>query len=157
MLFGDGAGAVVVEASEDAEDICAVLGARSDDEVLYIEGAGQPGPSYIHMEGQTVFKFAVDIIPRCIRGVLEQAHTTLDQVDWVVMHQANERIIDHVVRKMEIPAEKVFKNIARYGNMSSACIPIALNDLYEGRIAETGHEDDLCGLRRRPHLGRLFD
>ncbi len=47
------------------------------------------------------------------------------------MHQANERIIDHVVRKMGIPPEKVFKNIARYGNMSSACIPIALNDLWE--------------------------
>ena len=135
VLFGDGAGAVVVEATEDAHDICAVLGARGDDQVLYISGATQPEPSYIRMEGQAVFKFAVDIIPRCIQGVLEQAGKTMEQVDFVVMHQANERIIDHVVRKMEIPAEKVFKNIAEYGNMSSACIPVALNDLYElGRL-----------------------
>ncbi len=130
VLFGDGAGAVVVEASDQAQDLCAVLGARSDDQVLTIDGAAEPH-SYIHMEGQPVFKFAVDIIPRCMEGVLTRAGITLEQVDWVVMHQANERIIDHVVRKMGIPPEKVFKNIARYGNMSSACIPIALNDLWE--------------------------
>ena len=130
VLFGDGAGAAVVQASPDAGDLCAVLGCRSDNQVLFAPGAADPAPSYIHMAGQPVFKFAVDIIPRTIEGILEKAGMTLDQVDWVVLHQANERIIDHVVRKMEIPPEKVFKNIARYGNMSSACIPIALDDLY---------------------------
>ena len=130
VLFGDGAGAALVQASPDADDLHAVLGSRSDDQVLYAPGAADPAPSYIHMAGQPVFKFAVDIIPRTMEGILEKAGMTLDQVDWVVLHQANERIIDHVVRKMEIPPEKVFKNIARYGNMSSACIPIALDDLY---------------------------
>ena len=131
VLFGDGAGAAVLEWSADAPDLGAVLGARSDDKVLYAPGAGSPEPSYIRMEGQPVFKFAVDIIPKCISGVLENTGLTLDQVDYLVMHQANERILDHVIRKMEIPAEKAYKNIAHYGNMSSACIPVALNDLYE--------------------------
>ena len=76
VLFGDGAGAVVVEGGEDTPDICAVLGARSDRARCCISTAPrQEGPSYIHMEGQAVFKFAVDIIPRCIQRILDQAGT----------------------------------------------------------------------------------
>lgn len=135
VLFGDGAGAVVVEAKPEAQDLCAVLGARSDDEVLFIPGAVDPAPSYIHMAGTTVFKFAVEVVPQCVERVLQKAGITMDQVDLVVLHQANERIIDHVAKKMEIPPEKVFKNIEWYGNMSSACIPVALDDLYRaGRL-----------------------
>ncbi len=135
VLFGDGAGAVVVQQSPDAPEICAVLGSRGDNQALYIDGAPGAGAPYIHMQGQPVFRFAVDAMPRCSLAVLEKAGVTMDRVDWVVMHQANERIIDHVIRKMELPPEKVYKNIARYGNMSSACIPVALNELYEaGRL-----------------------
>ncbi len=135
VLFGDGAGAVVVEAAPDAPDLCARLGSRGDNQVLYIDGAGQPGPSHIHMEGQPVFKFAVDIMPKCGQAVLDAAGLTWDQVDLVVMHQANERIIDHIARKLSLPPEKIYKNVSRYGNMSSACIPVALNELYEaGRL-----------------------
>lgn len=130
VLFGDGAGAVVVEASADAPDLYADLGARTDPEDLYIPGAWDERPSYIHMAGTPVFKFAVDIVPKSITRVLGRAGLTMDQVDWVVLHQANERIIDHVVKKMEIPSEKVFKNIEQYGNMSAACIPVGLDDLY---------------------------
>lgn len=138
VLFGDGAGAAVVKASEEASDIYAVMGARSDDQVLYIPGAWKEDASVIRMDGREVFKFAVDIIPKCIQSILEQANMSLEQVDWVVMHQANERILDHVARKMDLPAEKVFKNIASYGNMSSACIPVALNDLYESGCLRPG-------------------
>ena len=138
VLFGDGAGAVVVEGSEDTPDICAVLGSRSNQPVLYIDGSTEEGPSYIHMEGQAVFKFAVDIIPRCIQWILDQAGKTVEDLDWLGRHQANERIIDHAVKKMQMPPEKAFKNIAKYGNMSSACIPIALNDLYEAGQLRSG-------------------
>lgn len=129
VLFGDGAGAVVLELDENAPQMCAVLGSRGDDQVLFIPGATSPEPPYIHMNGQAVFKFAVEIIPDCIAALLKQADLSMDAVDWVILHQANERIIDHVVRKMKIPAEKVFKNIAHYGNTSAASIPIALDEL----------------------------
>ncbi len=131
VLFGDGAGAVVVEGSDEAPDVCAALGSRSDNEVLYIPNGTGPEKPYIHMDGRPVFKFAVDIIPRCIDAVLRRAGLTVDSLDWIVMHQANERIIDHVVKHAGLPADKVYKNIARIGNISSACIPTALNDIYE--------------------------
>lgn len=135
VLFGDGAGAAVVERSPDAEDIHAVLGSRSNGQVLYIEGVWEDHAACIHMEGQPVFKFAVHIIPECIEGILQDAGRTMEEVDLVVMHQANERILDHVVSRMGLPPEKVYKNISRIGNISSACIPVALNELYEaGRL-----------------------
>ncbi len=136
VLFGDGAGAAVVGLCDSPYGLCGDFGSRSNREVLYIPSATASEPSYIHMEGQAVFKFAVDIIPRCIDRVLQQAGLTMDGVDLVVMHQANARIIDHVAKHLKLPPEKCFKNIARYGNMSSACIPIALDDLYrEGRLS----------------------
>lgn len=136
VLFGDGAGAAVVGLSDSLYGLCADFGSRSNREVLYIPSATANELSYIHMEGQPVFKFAVDIIPRCIGRVLQQAGLTMDDVDLVVMHQANARIIDHVAKHLKLPPEKCFKNIDRYGNMSSACIPIALDDLYRaGRLS----------------------
>lgn len=137
VLFGDGAGAVIVESAEDAPDICADLGARTNPEVLYINGATDEAPSHIHMLGTDVFKFAVGIIPKSISRVLERARVDISDVDYFVLHQANERIIDHVMKKMELPEEKVFKNIAHYGNMSAACIPIGIDDLYTaGRLQQ---------------------
>lgn len=136
VLFGDGAGAAVVQLCDSPYGLCADLGSRGNPEVLYIPSASSREPSYIHMDGQAVFKFAVDIIPRCIDSVLQNAGLTIDDIDLVVMHQANARIIDHVVKRMGLPPEKCFKNIARYGNMSSACIPIALDDLNRaGRLS----------------------
>jgi len=112
-----------------------VLGSRSNDQVLYIDGAWEDRPAHIHMEGQPVFKFAVQIIPACIEDILSAAGRRLEDVDLFVMHQANERILDHVVDRMGLPPEKVYKNISRIGNISSACIPVALNELYEaGRL-----------------------
>ncbi|MCI8525219.1 MAG: beta-ketoacyl-ACP synthase 3 [Oscillospiraceae bacterium] len=135
VLFGDGAGAAVVARQEGAEDIHAVLGSRGNDQVLCIDGAWADHTAHVHMEGQPVFKFAVNIIPSCIEDILRAAGRTLEEVDLVVMHQANERILDHVVSRMGLPPEKVYKNIAHIGNISSACIPVALNELYEaGRL-----------------------
>ena len=141
VLFGDGAGAAVIRLAADAPYAC-VLGARGDTQLLRAGGVGMED-QHIHMDGQAVFRFAVDAIPKCIRAVLDQAGMTLDQVDHVVCHQANSRIIDYVVRKLKAAPEKFYKNMDRYGNTSAASIPIALDEMVERGIARRG-ENIIC-------------
>lgn len=133
VLFGDGAGAVVVRPS-DHHPYTSLLGARGETDPLWAQGAGGFQRSTLHMEGQTVFRFAVEIIPHCIEGILKKSGLTLDEIDWVVCHQANSRIIDHVVKKLGAPPEKFYKNMQRYGNTSAASIPIALDELAESGL-----------------------
>lgn len=135
VLFGDGAGAAVVEGGPHIADNGMVLGSRGDREVLYIPGFADEAPSYIHMNGTAVFKFAVDIIAQCVEQVSENTGVRPTDCDLVVFHQANERIIDHAAKKLSLPEEKVPKIIGKYGNMSAACIPILLDELYtQGRL-----------------------
>ena len=135
ILFGDGAGAAVVECREGWPSIGAVLGCRGDDELLRVAGPGSGERSLIAMEGTKVFKFAVETVPQCIDQVLEQHRITMDEVDFFVFHQANARITDLVVRKYNIPAEKYYKNLEEYGNTSAASIPLVLRELEEqGKI-----------------------
>lgn len=135
ILFGDGAGAAVVEFREDWPSISAVLGVRGNYPVLNIPGAGGAEPSYIHMEGQAVYKFAVETVPKCIGAVLEKSGHAMEDIDEFVLHQANERIIDAAVRRCHLPPEKCYKNVARYGNTSSASVAIALDELVRlGRL-----------------------
>lgn len=136
VLFGDGAAAAVIRLTDDAPYAC-VLGARGDTQILRAGGAGETD-HFIHMDGQAVFRFAVDAVPKCIDVVLSQAGMTLDQVDHVICHQANSRIIDYVVRKLKAPPEKFYKNMDRYGNTSAASIPIALDELLEKGLARQG-------------------
>lgn len=136
VLFGDGAAAAVIRLTDDAPYAC-VLGARGDTQILRAGGAGETD-RFIHMDGQAVFRFAVDAVPKCIDAVLTQAGMTLDQVDHVICHQANSRIIDYVVRKLKAPPEKFYKNMDRYGNTSAASIPIALDELLEKGLARQG-------------------
>lgn len=136
VLFGDGAAAAVIRLTDDAPYAC-VLGARGDTQILRSGGAGETD-RFIHMDGQAVFRFAVDTVPKCIDAVLTQAGMTLDQVDHVICHQANSRIIDYVVRKLKAPPEKFYKNMDRYGNTSAASIPIALDELLEKGLAQQG-------------------
>ena len=136
VLFGDGAAAAVIRLTDDAPYAC-VLGARGDTQILRSGGAGETD-RFIHMDGQAVFRFAVDAVPKCIDAVLSQAGMTLDQVDHVICHQANSRIIDYVVRKLKAPPEKFYKNMDRYGNTSAASIPIALDELLEKGLARQG-------------------
>lgn len=143
ILFGDGAGAAIIELEENAP-FASVLGARGDVDVLHCGGAGIAG-EYIHMDGQGVFRFAVEAIPRCIAEVMDQAGLTMDQVDHVICHQANARIIDYAVRKLKAPAEKFYKNIDKYGNTSSASIPIALDEMLEKGVARPGDTAILVG------------
>lgn len=131
ILFGDGAGAAVVECREDWKPVPAVMGCHGDDRLLRVPGGGSDEPCLISMEGTQVFKFAVEAVPWCIRQVLEKAGKTVEDVDFFVFHQANARIIDLAVRKYHIPQEKYYKNIQDYGNTSAASIPLVLSELQE--------------------------
>ena len=131
ILFGDGAGAAVVECRAGWSSIGAVLGARGDNELLRVPGVETGPRNFISMEGTKVFKFAAEIVPWCMDRVLQNAGMTADDVDFFVFHQANARIIDLVVRKYRIPPEKYYKNIAEYGNTSAASIPLVLSELQD--------------------------
>ena len=136
ILFGDGAGAAVVECREGWPSISAVMGCHGNDELLRLSGVESGEHSYLTMEGTKVFKFAVEAVPWCVEQVLEKMGKTIEDVDFFVFHQANARIIDLVVRKYHIPPEKYYKNIAEYGNTSAASIPLVLSELREqGKIS----------------------
>ena len=133
ILFGDGAGAAVVECREGWPSIGAVLGSRGAGELLRLPGVGKA--TLLTMEGAKVFKFAVETVPACIDAVLDKAGMTAEDVDFFVFHQANARIIDLAVRKYHIPPEKYYKNIENYGNTAAASVPLVLSELEEqGRI-----------------------
>lgn len=144
VLFGDGAGALILEAQEgegttsDRGILTSKL--RSDGshkEKLYVDG----GPSstgtvgHLRMEGREVFKHAVAMITDVIEGAFEATGTTAEDIDWLVPHQANRRIIDASAKKLGIPPEKVVVTVDLHGNTSAASIPLALSvALADGRI-----------------------
>lgn len=135
ILFGDGAGAAVVEWRAEWPSISAVVGTRGDNNLLRVAGVETGERSYIQMDGTKVFKFAVETVPRCMDQVLAKAGITAEDVDLFVFHQANARIIDLAVRKYHIPPEKYYKNISEYGNTAAASIPLVLSELQDqGRI-----------------------
>ena len=136
VLFGDGAGAAVLELSE-AHPYFSVTGTRGQEDILYVRGPDK-APVRVEMDGRAVFRFAVSAIPGCITDVLEKASLTLSEVDWFVMHQANRRIIDHVAKGMGIPQAKLYCNIDRYGNTSAASIPLALDELHRAGLIRPG-------------------
>lgn len=135
VIFGDGAGAAVLGEGDGYLD--SVLHVEGGDDVLRIPrhpGASpfyeqQPDTPYIHMKGQDTFRFAVNAITADVGKLLADNHLTPDDIAFVVPHQANIRIIDFASRKLGIPMEKFVVNIDRYGNTSSASIPIALDEL----------------------------
>jgi 3-oxoacyl-[acyl-carrier-protein] synthase-3 len=129
ILFGDGAGAAVVESNPAWASIGAVTGARGDDELLRTAGPGTNETPVISMEGSKVFKFAVEVVPSCIDQLLEKHGLQVEDIDYFVFHQANARIIDLVVRKYHIPETRYYKNIDEYGNTSAASIPLVLSEL----------------------------
>ena len=134
VLFGDGAGAAVfsLEADAEYESVCGVRG----DMTIRVGGPRREQP--MAMDGQSVFRFAVSAIPQCVQQLLGKAGLALEDVDWVVCHQANQRIIDASVRRLGVPAEKFYKNLDRYANTSAASIPIALDELREQGGLATG-------------------
>lgn len=146
ILFGDGAGAVVMQATEsDSEVSDRLLGfeIRSDGtqnhylnlsykseakELVAGVSINQGNFQPITMNGQEVYRFAVKRVPEVIEKALFRANLTVDQIDWLILHQANQRILDAVAQRLKIPPEKVISNLANYGNTSAASIAIALDE-----------------------------
>lgn len=137
VLFGDGAGAAVFELTSASVPFAVTLGARGD-AAIHAGGPSREGSAPITMDGKAVFRFAVDALPRCLHAVLEETGKTLDELDWVVCHQANSRIIDHCVRALKADPAKFYKNMERHGNTSAASIPVALNELSESGQLQPG-------------------
>ena len=163
ILFGDGAGAAVIECTETAENreeaapYVRLFGSRGSDVILapgVYTGAYEAREEtnaetvcidHMLMDGKEVFMFACDIIPRIIGGLLEQSGETMEDIDHVVCHQANARIIRHVYRAMHWPAEKFFMNMEKLGNTSAASIPTALYDMQQQGRLQRGERLILAG------------
>lgn len=141
VLFGDGAGAVVLESDDAPSDYGLLASALHSDgayrDILYVDG----GPSatgdvgHVRMEGQDVFRHAVEKLASVMQEVLDQAGIKADEVDWLVPHQANIRIINGMQRKFGLPAERVVRTVDKHANTSAASIPLALSEaVHDGRI-----------------------
>ena len=146
VLFGDGAGAVLVEGTEEEGIGVQNSFFRTDGKglpYLHLKAGGSVCPAshftidhrlhYLYQEGRTVFRFAVTAMSDDVLEIMRMNNLTADDVDWVIPHEANVRIIEAVAKRAEIPMEKVVVNIERYGNTSAATIPLALWD-HESRL-----------------------
>jgi 3-oxoacyl-[acyl-carrier-protein] synthase-3 len=131
VLFGDGAGAVVLDAGEgDSGFVDHILGA--DGRGAPLGRAGHPGDDEkLFQNGREVFKFAVRILPDMVEKLLSRNALSPDEVQYLIPHQANARIIRSAVRKMEIPEDRVVINLDRFGNTSAASIPLSYPDIYD--------------------------
>lgn len=149
VLIGDGAGAVVMGPSlSGAGVISSVVGSDgSASDILKLPAGGSRIPMTMEavekalhrgrMDGQSVFKLAVRIVPESISKVVRAAGLTLDDIDWIVPHQANQRIIEAVARGLGFPMERIVSTIDRYGNTSSASVPLSLWEaVRDGRIKD---------------------
>lgn len=137
VLFGDGAGAVVVK--RDAGIFASYNNSAGNVEVLKSQAINKNGNNhYLTMAGQEVFKFATKAIPESINAILQQTNLTIDDIDYVVCHQANYRIIKNVYKKMKVAPEKFYMNLQEYGNTSAASIPLALGEMDEKGVLKPG-------------------
>jgi 3-oxoacyl-[acyl-carrier-protein] synthase-3 len=144
VLFGDGAGAVVLSASGEPGVLAAQLHADGSltkilcaaGNVAYGEVLGDP---FLRMDGQAVFKQAVSVLERSARDVCEEAGVTLDAVDLLIPHQANVRILNFLARKLNLPADKLVVTVDRHANTSAASVPLALDVARREGQARPGH------------------
>jgi len=142
VLFGDGAGAVVLEKVERGGFLGFELGADGGGGIhLSLPGSGSrriddaSANGYVHMNGREVFKFATRVLVSSAQDLLEECGMSVEDVDLYVPHQANVRIMDHAAHKLGIPTERMVVNVDRYGNTSSGSIPLALADAQaDGRL-----------------------
>ena len=140
VLFGDGAGAVVLSASEEPGVLATKI--RADGNYSHIlsvpgkaAGGAIAGSPYVHMDGPAVFKIAVSVLEKVALEVLSSAQMTSADIDWLVPHQANIRIMQSTAKKLHLPLEKVVATVDQHGNTSAASIPLALDvAVRDGRI-----------------------
>jgi len=142
ILFGDGAGALAIEATNEFDNLIG-FDMRTDgergsflnhpsknikdsiiDNIDFSSGSFSP----IQMNGQEVYKFAVREVPIILEKLFNKIHYTSDEVDWLVLHQANQRILDSVGDRLKIPREKILSNLEKYGNTSAATIPLVIDE-----------------------------
>ena len=149
VLFGDGAGGVFLQASEEE---CGVLAeelgsdgsrgmsltcAEKKASNLFNQ-AEEAKDSFLHMDGRTVFDFATRQTPKCILRLIEKSSISADCLKYVIPHQANSRIVEVISKKTKIPLEKFYMNIAEYSNTSAATIPIALHEMMQKELLQQG-------------------
>lgn len=148
ILFGDGAGAVVLSLSESEgvlDVVCKSKGSKwtnltigaKDLKNPYVKDTIKINP-YLNMNGREIFKFATVEIVKLIKQILKENNLSLKDIDYIVPHQANERIIQFVAKKLEISVDKFYINIDKYGNTSAASIPIAISEMKEKNLLKKG-------------------
>lgn len=151
VLFGDGAGAVVLQANErdrllgfqirsdGTQNKCLQLAYKPQSQQLVKDiEVGQGNFSQITMNGKEVYRFAVQKVPEVIEKALFQANLTPEDVDWLLLHQANQRILDAVAQRLKIPSHKVLSNLSQYGNTSAASIPLILDEAVRSEKIQPG-------------------
>jgi 3-oxoacyl-[acyl-carrier-protein] synthase-3 len=151
VLFGDGAGAVVMERVDDGGFLGFELGADGGGGAnLWLPGSGsrrfEEPDKYVKMNGREVFKFATRVMVTSAEAILDECGLSIEDVDVYVPHQANVRIIDHAVKKLGVPAGRTVVNVERYGNTSSGSIPLALADAADDGRLESGKLVLLTGM-----------
>ena len=145
VLFGDGAGAMIIEASEEDAILskCFLSDGEKGENTLKLGSFKLNNPfnkdetyenQFIEMNGREVFRFAVSTLPEIINKVLEDANESIENIKYIVPHQANSRIIDEAARRLNINKEKFFVNVDKYGNTSAASVPIALSELLKNGL-----------------------
>jgi len=143
VLFGDGAGAVVLERADKLFVSCMkAKGVNPEEPILYYKQVNehnmpfaacapqtQQSPPFLQMDGKEVYKFAVDAMPEAARAACEKAGLSVDEIDLFIPHQANIRIVQTAAKSLGVPMEKVYMNIETHGNTSSACMPVCVDEL----------------------------
>ena len=137
ILFGDGAGAAVLTL-EEGRLYAGIQGARGETTITI--GGDRDKRPLIHMDGQAVFRFAVESFVRAANTLTQRTGLTLDQIDWFIPHQANRRIVEAAAKHLKQPLEKFYLNIDRYGNTSAASIPIAMDEMQEKGLLQRGQK-----------------
>ena len=155
ILFGDGAGAAIMRQEEGKGGLIAsVTGSDgSQGDVLTCKGRGIQNPfhqskrkkDYLRMEGQAVFRFAVTMVPRCIKQILKKTGYDTEDIKFFVLHQANVRIWELIAKRLKVDIDKFPMNLDHYGNTSSASIPILLDELNRNNLLEPGDKIVLSG------------
>lgn len=156
VLFGDGAGAAILRKSNQQGIVSTYTGSQGDREGFLTAPAvalanpffGQHDsdqPSFIAMNGKEIFKFATQIMVKSIDYLLKINHLTIDEIDYIIPHQANYRIIDYVAKKYAIHSDKFYKNMDRFGNTSAASIPIALAEMHHRQMLDSGDRIIMVG------------
>ena len=124
VLFGDGAGAVIISSSNNPGIISSMIGSNGSYKDLLTVN---PDSDFIEMKGNDVFKIAVNTMGKIARETLDQHDLKIDDVDWLIPHQANSRIINAIAKKLSLPSEKIIMTVGDHGNTSAASIPLAID------------------------------